>query len=285
MPSEPIQQLLFPTHLATPFLKWAGGKSKHLRQLSQFFPPKFRHYIEPFLGGGAVYFHVLARFQPSTCCLSDLNPDLIQCYEIVRDQPEPLIDRLAAHKRNHSPDYYYRMRAQRPEDLSPLEAAARFIYLNKTCFNGLYRVNQSGEFNVPIGEYKDPKICEPEKLLMASGALSHVELRVTDFAIALHDARPGDFIYLDPPYQPISTTAHFTQYTSHQFGRGDQIRLATAFEELERRGCYLMLTNSDSELTRTLYRRYRIEEIHANRSISSNAATRGAVKELVVLNY
>ncbi|MCZ6679258.1 MAG: Dam family site-specific DNA-(adenine-N6)-methyltransferase, partial [Candidatus Poribacteria bacterium] len=182
-------------------------------------------------------------------------------------------------------DYYYRVRAQPPTDHSPLEAAARFIYLNKTCFNGLYRVNRFGEFNVPIGRYEDPKICQPEKLMPASCALTHAQLRATDFASALHDAQPGDFIYLDPPYPPSSPTAHFTRYTPYQFGRGDQIRLATAYAELDRRGCYVMLSNSDCELTHTLYRRYRMETIRATRSISSDAMTRGAMRELVVLNY
>ena len=278
------QQFLFPIHHAAPFLKWVGGKSKYLRQLSRFFPPKFNRYIEPFLGSGAVYFHILARFQPATCYLSDLNSDLIQCYEVVRDRCESLIDLLTVHKQKHSPDYYSKIRAQRPSDLSFLEAAARFIYLNKTCFNGLYRVNQLGAFNVPIGDFTDPKICDPERLSLSSHALAYAEMRASDFAIALRDTQPQDFIYLDPPYQPISATAHFTRYTSHQFGRGDQMRLAATYEALDRRRCYVMLTNSDSELTRALYRQYRIEEIFTNRSISSNPTTRGTVKELVVLN-
>ena len=282
----PIQTLLFPTYHATPFLKWAGGKSKYLKQLSQFFPSKVSRYIEPFVGAGSVYFCILARFQPDVCLLSDLNADLIQCYETVRDECQPLITRLEEHKQNHSSSYYYKVRDQNPKDLRMVEAAARFIYLNKTCFNGLYRVNQSGEFNVPMGSYKAPKICEPDKLMLASHALAVAKLRSSDFAsVCLSEAQPNDFVYLDPPYQPISTTAHFTKYTSNQFGRGDQIRLAEIYRELDRRGCYVMLNNSDSEFIWALYRGYRIETIQTNRSISSNAKTRGMMKELVVLNY
>jgi DNA adenine methylase len=281
----PAQLLLFPIAHAVPFLKWAGGKSKYLKQLRRFFPAKLNRYVEPFLGGAAVYFYVHNRLRPAVAQLSDLNLHLIQCYEVVRDQCEPLIDRLAAHQQKHCPDYYYQTRSQSPETLSPLEAAARFIYLNKTCYNGLYRVNQDGEFNTPIGRYKDPKICEPDKLIAASRALAGANLRAIDFEVALRDAAPGDFVYLDPPYPPQSRTAYFTSYTPNEFGRGDQLRLAAAYEALDRRGCCVMLSQSDSELTRALYRRYRIEEILARRPISSNAQTRGAVRELVVLNY
>jgi len=284
---------LFSTTRAACFLKWVGGKSKYLKQLGRFLPRAFNRYLEPFLGSGAMYFYLHSRFPQGPALkrregsryLSDLNPHLIQCYQVVRDECASLIEQLQAYQQKHSVDRYYAVRSVSPDSLSPIDAAARFIYLNKTCYNGLYRVNQHGAFNVPVGRYDAPKICEPEKLLAASRALQEANLQAADFEFALRDATRGDFVYLDPPYPPRSRTAHFTKYTPNEFGRGDQLRLASAYETLDRRGCSVMLSLSDTELARTLYQRYRIGEIRAHRPISSNTKTRGTVRELVVVNY
>ena len=266
---------------AKPFIKWAGGKSKLLPDISRLFPPRKQigRYFEPFLGGGAVFFYL----QHPDSYLSDSNQELIELYSIVQQNVEELIDALKGHKNDR--DYFYKVRAQRPTELSPVERAARLIYLNKTCFNGLYRVNSKGEFNVPFGRYKNPLICDVEGLRAASLALQNAKIINDDFESVLSRVIPTDFIYFDPPYHPLNKTSSFTSYTSDKFGEEEQNRLACIYTELANRGCFVMLSNSDTPLIRKLYKDFDIREIQASRAINSKAEGRGKITELVVINY
>ena len=271
---------------AEPFLKWAGGKGQLLTQFADLYPRRIERYVEPFVGGAAVFFDLRARFELRAAALSDNNDELINCYTVVRDRVEELIELLAQHKRRHHaqhPDYYYKMRDTVPRD--PVRRAARLIYLNKTCYNGLYRVNSRGQFNVPIGRYRNPPICDPDLLRRASAALQGVELRVCDFAAWLDEAQPGDFFYIDPPYFPLSKTANFTAYTHGGFGLEEQVRLAGFVRQLDARGCLVMVSNSDTQVIRDLYAGLRITTVTARRAINSNGARRGPTNELVITNY
>lgn len=268
-----------------PFLKWAGGKTQLLSQFEPFFPQRIERYIEPFVGSGAVFFYAAERFRPKRVVLSDGNEELINTYIAVRDDVEGLIALLEGHRRRHSRPHYYRVRATELSGLSPTERAARLIYLNKTCYNGLYRVNAKGEFNVPMGSYKNPKIFDAENLRLASEALRGIDIQVRRFTDFVPSAKGGDFFYFDPPYHPISRTSSFTAYTPGAFGEEDQERLAEVYRALDGRGCRLMLSNSDCGFVRGLYKGFRIETVRARRAINSNGRGRGEVAELLVLNY
>ena len=270
---------ILPAISPRPFLKWAGGKSKLIQQYIPHLNQEFNNYYEPFLGGGAVFFHLL----PKSAVLTDINPELINVYRCVRDKVEPLIALLAEHQHKHNKDYYYRVR-QRSYD-TDIERAARLIYLNKTCFNGLYRENSKGKFNVPIGQYKNPKICHPDLLYAASSALESAEIEVRGFAEVVNYAKSNDLVYFDPPYYPISTTSNFTAYSRYSFSKDDQIRLRDVFAELAIRGVKVMLSNSDCELIRSLYSEFKIHHISAARAINSNAKKRGKIAELLVTSY
>lgn len=271
-----------------PFLKWAGGKTQLLSQFARLYPSEIERYFEPFVGSGAVFFDIRKRFHPRYVMLSDTNSELINCYETVRDNIEELIQNLLRHKEGHHaqhPEYYYSIRDLSTDTLSPVERAARFIYLNKTCFNGLYRVNARGQFNVPIGRYKNPAIADVDRLRAASGALRGVRLSVKDFAECSPRLRRGDVVYIDPPYFPLSRTASFTGYTKGGFGLAEQERLARFARDAGSKGCLVMLSNSDTAAVRKLYRGFRIRRVSARRAINSNGAARGAITELVVTNY
>ncbi len=266
-----------------PFLKWAGGKQRLLSKYEPYFPPRseIRHYYEPFIGSAAVFFHL--RPQPAT--LADRNPNLIDVYCAIQQDVEAVIRALKPH-RNES-TYFYRIRAQDPATLSAPERAARLIFLNKTCYNGLYRENSQGQFNVPFGRYKNPKICDAPRLRAAAAALQGVTLREADFAQVVETAVAGDFIYFDPPYAPLSPTSSFTNYDGQGFDAADQRRLAETIHQLTARGCAVMLSNSSAPLIEDLYpsSRYRRIPIQARRSINSKAHRRGPVKELLIINY
>jgi DNA adenine methylase len=264
---------------AGPFLKWAGGKKQLLKQYSPYFPETWRTYFEPFLGGGAVFFHL----QPSAAVLSDITEELTNAYTVVRDRVEELIAALGVHRNERH--YYYSVRAWRPETLTPVERAARLIFLNRTCFNGLYRVNSKGQFNVPFGRYSNPTICDQTGLRAASLALRGVEICAADFEEALDRAETGDFAYLDPPYNPLSTTSSFTAYAQGGFSENAQRRLASVYKRMDSRGVMLMLSNSASELVRGLYSGFRVVEVTARRAINSKAEGRGRIPELLILNY
>lgn len=267
------------------FVKWAGGKTQLLGQFRYLFPKKINRYIEPFLGSGAVFFYIKKHYSPKEVILSDINKELINCFRIVRDKPNELIKSLEKHKSRHNKEYYYQMRNKEPKKMSKLERASRLIYLNKTCFNGLYRVNSKGKFNVPIGSYKNPSIVMEKNIREANKLLQGTVLKTITFDKILSLAKSNDFIYFDPPYLPISKTASFTNYTRGSFPENEQKKLADVFEKLNKKGCLLMLSNSYHPLIKKLYSKYRIETVKAGRVICCDPTKRGKIKEIVVLNY
>jgi DNA adenine methylase len=280
--SEPL------TRGAKPFLKWAGGKQQLLAQYEPYFPTNFDRYCEPFIGGGAVFFHLWNTGRlPGRASLFDNNEELINTYVVARDSVDELIEGLEGHREKHCREYYYEIRNLDRQNiaLSNVERAARTIYLNKTCYNGLYRVNRKGQFNVPMGSYKNPKIFDKEVLRTASIALQGICIEVRDFHSVVELAQPGDFFYFDPPYDPLSKTASFTSYTAGNFHDQDQRDLADVFTQLAAKGCLCMLSNSHTPFILELYRHFRIDIVQANRAINSDANRRGAIEEVVVLNY
>lgn len=286
--SPNLQDIYKKPLLAKPFLKWAGGKQQLLTQFEKYFPKAFSHYYEPFIGGGAVFFHFWNTNKlRQRATLFDNNKDLINAYVVVRDHIDELIKLLSIHKSNHSRDYYYRIRSLDRLDikLSAVEKAACTIYLNRTCYNGLYRVNQKGQFNVPMGSYKNPKILYEDTLRTANIALQGVQIETQDFRKIVDFADAGDFIYFDPPYDPVSKTSSFTGYTANNFQDRDQEDLADIFRQLSGKGCLCMLSNSHTSFIQKLYEDFRIETVYANRAINSNANGRGNVKEVIVFNY
>ncbi|OAT87150.1 DNA adenine methylase [Desulfotomaculum copahuensis] len=268
--------LLYPVR---PPVKWAGGKGQLIWQFIPLFPDQFKCLIEPFVGGGAVFFYL----RPAQAILLDCNEELINFYQVVRDKLDFLLADLRRHK--NTAEYYYQVRAQEPAALTDVQRASRFLYLNKTGYNGLWRVNREGRHNVPFGRYKNPKIVDEENLRTVSAALKRAEIKHGDFSRVLEVAGPEAFVYLDPPYHPLSGTARFTSYTADCFGEKDQRRLAEVFRELDRRGCRVMLSNSDTEFVRELYPAYNITTVMARRAINCRADGRGLITELVVRNY
>jgi DNA adenine methylase len=271
------------TAKATPFLKWAGGKSQLLTTFDKFYPKSFNRYFEPFLGGGAVFFSLAARYDGLKATISDCNDELINCYLMVRDQPDEVIEELREHRNDIH--YFYKIRSLNAEDLDEAERAARMIFLNKTCFNGLYRVNRKGQFNVPFGRYKNPKLVDSQNLYAVSRVLSNAQIVCQPFEKVVAKARQNDFVYLDPPYHPLNSTSNFTGYTKGAFNFADQERLANVFKSLSQKGCFVMQSNSDIPAIRELYSGFRIETVQANRAINCNGDKRGRVNELIILNY
>ena len=269
------------------FLKWAGGKLQLIEQFEKFFPSRFNNYYEPFLGSGAVFFYVKSKLKPSEAILSDINEELINCFVVVRDKPSELIELLLNHRKNHSKDYYYMIRRIETNRLDRVESAARFIYLNKTCFNGLYRVNSKGQFNVPFGDYERPAIFRRHLIFQASQLLQGVILRVMSFQKVVDFARKDDFVYLDPPYIPLSRTSSFTNYTRDRFSMVEHKTLSKVFRALDSHGCFVMLSNSNHPLIRELYGGYEknILLVNAKRMINSIGSKRGAISEIVLRNY
>ncbi|KKL11482.1 hypothetical protein LCGC14_2545390, partial [marine sediment metagenome] len=266
-----------------PFLKWAGGKRQLIPQMDQYFPKDFNKYIEPFVGGGAIFFYLL----PEYAILIDINQDLINAYNVIKNYVSQIIESLKKHK--NEKDYYYRIRAfdRNPQEFinwSNIEKASRIIYMNRCCFNGLYRVNSKGEFNVPFGKYKNPKFCDKENLNAVNRALKNINIIHDSFQKCLDFAQEGDFIYLDPPYVPISDSANFTSYTKDNFNKEDQIELYNVYKVLDKRGCKVILNNSYSDFIIDLYKDFRIKILKAKRAINSDASKRGAVKEVLILN-
>lgn len=272
-----------------PFVKWVGGKRQLLRQFRDMglyppddFDPLTNTYFEPFVGGGAVFFDLL----PKKAELSDLNSELVTTYNVIKNHVDKLIKSLKKHK--YDKQYYLKVRAKKPEDLSDVEVASRFIYLNRTGFNGMYRVNSKGEFNVPFGKYTNPIICDEENLRKVSKALQKVTIKKQDYKTVLKKAKKGDFVYFDPPYYPVSKTASFTSYTADSFLEEEQTGLRDTFVELHKRGCFVMLSNSDTPLINDLYsgiRGVKVSKVAAGRAINSNATKRGKISEVLVTNY
>lgn len=272
-----------PSQPATPFLKWAGGKSQLLSTFDRYYPKTFNRYFEPFLGGGAVFFNLAAKHRGLKAIVSDCNAELINCYVMVRDQPQAVLRALKKHR--NDVHYYYKVREMDADSLDEAERAARMIFLNKTCFNGLYRVNRKGEFNVPFGKYKNPKLVDKPNIEAVSEVLANALISCQPFEQVVARAKRHDFVYFDPPYHPVSNTSNFTSYTKGAFTLADQERLAATFKQLSDKGCYVMLSNSDIPVIRNLYEGFRIETVQANRAINCNGKKRGRVSELLILNY
>lgn len=267
-----------------PVLKWAGGKRRLLKQYEEHFPSQFGSYFEPFVGGGAVFFWLFQKkaLHQKPIVLNDINPELHNFYQVLKSNCDELIDRLAVHQRKHNQDYYYKVRKKNQRRMTPLNRAARLMYLNRTCFNGLYRVNQKGQFNVPMGRYKNPLICDATGLKAASSALQSTTLTLGTFKDAVKNAKSGDLVYFDPPYVPLNPTSNFTSYTKENFGLKDQQELAELFAELASRGVKVLLSNSDTPLVTELYKGFEQFKILAPRAINSKAEKRQKISELLI---
>jgi len=273
-----------------PFVKWAGGKRQLIPILSQNLPVSFGTYYEPFLGGGALLFHILTEKNGQKCSISDLNSDLVLAYTTIRDRTDDLIISLKNHEKNYHKDsvsYYYSIRESNPRN--EIEKTSRLIFLNRTCFNGLYRVNSKGKFNVPLGKYSNPNIVNEENIRAVGQILqsSRVSIKCRDFESVLRDAKKGDLVYFDPPYQPVSATANFTSYTNKDFTYDDLTRLAELCLKLDSKGCHVLLSNSDSKEVAEIFAKkpWKISKIEANRSINSNSKKRTGHFELLIKNY
>ena len=273
-----------------PFVKWAGGKRQLLTELEKNFPKKFGTYFEPFLGGGAVLFDLLAKKPNLKCSVSDLNSDLVLAYVTIRDKLGRLIESLENHSKNYHKDstgYYYEIRKQEPK--SQIEKVSRLLFLNKTCFNGLYRVNSKGKFNVPLGRYTNPNIVNRENLTAVSKFLQSDKIKIScrDFESILNDAKKGDFVYFDPPYQPVSDTANFTSYTHRDFTEDDLQRLADLANQLNSKGSHVLLSNSNTKIVKKIFssKKWKVKEIAVNRAINSNSQKRTGHKEVLIKNY
>lgn len=265
-----------------PFVKWAGGKRQLLKFIKERVPSSYNTYIEPFVGGGALLFELL----PKKAIINDINEELINAYLVIRDNLDELINSLKKHE--NTEEYYYYIRSLKPHELNNIERASRFIYLNRTCYNGLYRENSKGEFNVPFGNYKDPKIVDEENLKVVSHYLNSADITITcsDYKEVCYMATNDDFVYFDPPYYPLSKNSSFTKYTKYDFTKKEHIELAQIFRELDKKGCKVLLSNSNTEFIKNLYREYIVEEVHAIRAINCKASGRKRDKfEIIVRNY
>lgn len=307
--------IVFSTKLAKPFMKWAGGKGRLIGKLSKFFPfelqeGKIKKYVEPFIGGGALFFHV-AQTYPfiEDFFISDVNEELILAYKTIQKDVESLIDALEklekdyhALSHNNQKEFFYKKRLdfnKKNKDIdfnnfkeNWIERTATIIFLNRTCFNGLFRVNSKGEFNVPFGDYKNPKINDPDNLRAISEILQKTEIQCGDFTANKDFIDEYTFVYFDPPYRPISKTSSFTSYSKFDFGEVEQKRLAEYYQLLSKKNAKLMLSNSDPQnqdindfFFENLYKNFRIEKVDASRMINSDGNKRGKIKELIILNY
>ena len=273
-----------------PFVKWAGGKRQLISEIEKHLPQKFSSYFEPFLGGGALLFHLLSENKNLKGHVSDLNSDLVLSYVTIRDNLGRLLKSLQKHSENYfsnSESYYYSVRESNPK--SQVEKVSRLLFLNRTCFNGLYRVNSKGKFNVPLGRYSNPNIVQEENLESVNQFLNHnkIIIKCQDFATTVEKAKKGDFVYFDPPYQPVSKTANFTSYTNGNFGINDLKRLAKVSNELAKKGVNVLLSNSSSKQVSDLFSKkdWKIIKIKANRAINSDSKKRTGHFELLIKNY
>lgn len=300
--------------LAKPFLKWAGGKGQLISMFRDFYPVELKtgeikNYYEPFIGGGAVFFDVVQQYNVESAFLYDINPELILTYRVIQQDVFKLIEVLGSYQKWYEKsdekaqnELFYKIRDEFNKDLhqtnfskfneSWFKRAAQIIFLNKTCFNGLFRFNQKGEFNVPAGRYKNPKILDEQNLLKVSKLLSVAEIRNAGFESVEQDISGNAFVYFDPPYRPISKTSGFTSYSSFKFGDTEQMKLADLFNRLHEKGIKLMLSNSDPKnndpedhFFDEIYKNFKIARIPARRMINSNPAKRDAINEIVVTNY
>ena len=266
-----------------PIVKWVGGKRQLMLELQKNMPENYNRYFEPFIGGGALFFEL----QPDNAYISDMNEELINLYQVVRDNVDELIDDLQKH--DISKEYFMEIRnidrTEEYQNWSDIKKASRFIYLNRTCFNGMYRVNSKGEFNVPFGHYKNPRILDENNLINCSNLLQKTEIKHADFSEILKKVKKGDFVYFDPPYVPLSETSSFTSYTKDGFDIDMQFKLRDVCDELDSMGVKFLLSNSDTKLVNDLYENYNIKKVFASRQINANADGRGKITEVLVRNY
>lgn len=300
---------------AKPFVKWAGGKGQLLTELFKQLPAHIRKeskidcYVEPFVGGGALFFYLKSKFDIKEAYLIDINPELIIGYKVVKNDPRKLIRKLMelqeyykSKNEEERKKFYYQIRSVYNKQSKSfdyenyneawVERAALLIFLNKTCYNGLFRQNKKGEFNVPFGGYRNPKICDSKNIIQASNALKDAKVICGDFSISERFIEKNTFVYLDPPYRPLNKTSSFTDYSKHGFTEKDQIRLAEFFRRMDEKGAYLMLSNSDPKNTnpdddffKEKYAGYKIKRVLANRAISCIGDKRGPIYELIITNY
>ncbi|HEP1800538.1 TPA: DNA adenine methylase [Streptococcus suis] len=270
-----------------PFTKWTGGKRQLLPVIKSLMPDNYNSYFEPFIGGGAVFFELI----PKKAIINDFNSELINCYRQIKDNPQKLIELLNKHQENNSKEYYLELRAvdrdNRINKMTDVERAARIMYMLRVNFNGLYRVNSKNQFNVPYGRYKNPKIVDSELILSISQYLNknNIEILTGDFEKAVEDVGAGDFVYFDPPYIPLSETSAFTSYTHEGFSYEEQVRLRDVFRKLDKKGAYVMLSNSSSPLVEELYKGFNIHKVEAIRTNGAKASSRGKISEFIVTNY
>ena len=266
-----------------PIVKWVGGKRQLMFELLKNMPKSYNRYFEPFIGGGALFFEL----QPENAYISDMNEELINLYSVVRDNVYELISDLNKHE--VSKEYFLEIRnldrTDEYKNLSDVQRASRFIYLNRTCFNGLYRVNSHGQFNVPFGNYKNPRIVDKNNLLNCSELLKNTEIKCADFSEILTKVKRGDFVYFDPPYVPLNETSSFTSYTKDGFDMDMQFKLREVCDELDSMGVMFMLSNSDTKFVNELYSNYEIKKVFASRAVNANAEGRGKITEVLVRNY
>lgn len=273
--------------ILSPIVKWVGGKRQLLDEIIPLIPKNYTTYVEPFVGGGAVLFDL----QPQKAIINDLNEELINVYRVVKNSPNELLGLLEKHDKFNNEEYYYDIRKLDREDsyssMSDIEKAARIIYLNKTCFNGLFRVNQAGQFNSPYGRNKNPNIVNKPAILAMSKYFNNNNIKILcgDYRSALNNLRKGAFVYFDPPYMPLSTSSSFTGYTENSFSAKDQEKLKKECDKLNNRGIKFLLSNSDHSLIRELYEGYTITTVKARRSINSKGNKRGEINEVLVRNY
>lgn len=270
-----------------PILKWVGGKRQLLSEISPLIPGEFDKYFEPFVGAGAVIFDLL----PNKAVINDLNNELINVYKVIKDNPDELIDLLKEHTNNNNKEYFYKVREldrqTNYDTLSDIYKASRTIYLNKTAYNGLYRVNKSGQFNTPWGRYKNPKILDADNILSMSKYFNSKDIKILncDYKNALNSVNKGDFVYLDPPYLPISSSSAFTSYTADGFGIQQQEELKKTCDMLDKLGVKFLLSNSYHSFLLDLYKDYNIKIVEARRSVNSKGHKRGKIREILVRNY
>ncbi|MCY7172710.1 DNA adenine methylase [Streptococcus gallolyticus subsp. gallolyticus] len=270
-----------------PFTKWTGGKRKLLPILKENLPPKYNRYFEPFIGGGALFFEMV----PKNAVINDFNSELINAYIQIKDDPDMLLKLLKEHKQKNSKEYYLEVRSFDRDDrinrMTDVERAARILYMLRVDFNGLYRVNSKNQFNVPYGKYKNPKIVDENTIYEISRYLNKNQISIlnVDFEEAVKEVSMGDFVYFDPPYIPLTETSSFTSYTHEGFSFEDQVRLRDLVVELDKRGAYVMLSNSSSPLSYELYKEFNLHEVSAVRTNGASTSSRGKIKELLVTNY
>lgn len=284
--SEDIQKNKFK---AKPFLKWVGGKKQIISQIKQYIPENYYRYFEPFVGGGALFFDL----EPKKAYLNDINKILISSYKNIKNHPYEIIKKLEDLQKKYFEKnneerkaYFYEIRdAFNNTEYDSFLKTSYMIFLNKTCYNGMYRENLKGKFNVPFGRYKNPKILDKENILAVSKLLTNTIITSCSFEKAVENAKKGDFIYFDPPYHPLSITSNFTSYSNGGFTEEDQIKLRDIFKDLDKRGCFVMLSNSDTKFIKDLYKGYTQKKIAAGRSINCKATGRGKINELLIMNY